>query len=73
MPQKIRCHKKFDATKIDGNPPEARNEARPDDSDLIRNLDELTIKSNLDEKDGGDGETLHGFCLKLMGDDLNTP
>ena len=36
-------------------------------------LDELTIKSNLDEKDEGDGETLHGFCLKLMGDDLNTP
>lgn len=34
-------------------------------------LDDLTIKSNLDEKDGGDGETLHGFCLKLMGDDLN--
>lgn len=26
-------------------------------------LDELTIKSNLDEKDEGDGETLHGFCL----------
>jgi hypothetical protein len=36
-------------------------------------LDDLTIKSNLDEKDGRDGETLHGFCLKLMGDDLNTP
>jgi hypothetical protein len=36
-------------------------------------LDDLTIKSNLDEKDGRDGETLHGFCLRLMGDDLNTP
>lgn len=36
-------------------------------------LDELTIKGNLDEKDGGDGETLHGFCLELWGDDLNPP
>ena len=40
---------------------------------LFEVLDELTIKSNLDEKDSGDGETLHGFCLKLRGDDLNTP
>ena len=26
-------------------------------------LDELTLKDNLDEKDSGDSETLHGFCL----------